>query len=205
MFIVITLMFLLYVNVCAEGEETKAKTKLEEFYDKTGSLIITKTMEIGQIKEGKYSKSVGGKGKLETGSVKVLAAQVIDKTSGKEAFGVTLFIRHWGLYQTFIDYDEIPSLVEGMEFLLNAEETDKQDWAVSIEYRTKGGLTINAKSIGWWLAENQELGRLLGGLSQSELLGMPFVNPYIWFEDTSSIRDLKNLLLKAKEQLDALK
>lgn len=205
---VISLVLLLFVNTYAEGEEKKAKTKLEEFYYKTGALIITKSKNIGRIKEGYYYQLT--EGKPEKGTIvycQVKAVQVIDKTSDKEAFGVTLGITQgWEFHQVFIDYDEIPSLIEGVEFLLNdAKKPEEQQVTGTIEYRSKGGLFIRAKSISWWFVKNQELETLLQTLGRSELLGIQVAVPSIMFEDTSSIEELKNLFVKAKEHLDAMK
>jgi hypothetical protein len=84
-----------------------------------------------------------------------------------------------------------------VEFLLNdAKKPKEQQVAGSIEYRSKGGLVIKAKSISWELAKKETL---------LERLGTQVVFSSVQFKDTSSIEELKNLFVKAKEQLDAIK
>jgi hypothetical protein len=91
---VISLVLLLFVNTYAEGQEKNAKTKLEEFYYKTGALIITKYKNIGEIRGGQSSqKQTTTRGEQMVATdvfCWVSAVQIIDKTSDKEAFGVDL-------------------------------------------------------------------------------------------------------------------
>lgn len=205
---VMSLILLLFVTTHAGGEEERAKTKLEELYYTTGSLIIIQSKEIGRIKNGYYYQTIGGKTEeVTTPNCWLNAVQVTDKTRGKKAFGVVIGIFIGGkIHQMFIDYDEIPSLVEGVEFLLNdAKKPEDQQVVGHIEYRSKGGLSISADSLAWGGSKQQELERLLQKLGESELLGIEFVSPVLMFEETSSIEKLKQLFVEAKEHLDAIK
>ena len=109
-------------------------TRLEAFETNTQTVIIKATAPIG---------SVPGRG----GTVSVRCREITDAGSGEQASGVIIDIASGGGQPEdtlLIDYDELDSLLDGIEYI------GKLDWTVtslpsfSATYTTKGGFRASA-------------------------------------------------------------
>src|ERR1043165_2726618 len=100
---VVCLFFLTYSTLAQQaGKKTEeAKTKLETFQAKTGSVVIKS-----------YSSIESVTGRL--GEIAVDALELRDATSGLRVLGITINVKEAGRLEredtSFIDYDEIESL-----------------------------------------------------------------------------------------------
>ena len=107
---VVCLFFLTYSTLAQQaGKKTEeAKTKLETFQAKTGSVVIKSYSSIGSVT-----------GRL--GEIAVDALELRDATSGLRVLGITINVKEAGRLEredtSFIDYDEIESLVKGIDYV----------------------------------------------------------------------------------------
>ena len=108
-------------------------TKLEAFETNTDTVIIKATAPIG---------TVPGQG----GEVSVRCREITDAGTGRRESGIVVDIALGGLAEAglLIDYDELDSLLDGIEYL------GKLDWSVTslpdfqAVYTTKGGFRADA-------------------------------------------------------------
>jgi len=177
---VFTSVFTSYAQQPAKAEEPK--TKLESFQAKTGVVIIKGYSTVGRL-TGQY----GG------GSVEVQSREFKDATSGLSIFGVTLTVKEGGRLETeersFIDYDEIDSLIKGLDYVSKIDKSVTSLSSFEASYRTKGGLMITTFSDS-----------STGGVNAAVTSGRADV--FIKLEDLVKLRQL---LIDAKSQLDAIR
>jgi hypothetical protein len=108
-------------------------TRLEAFETNTDTVIIKATAPIGTV-------SAHG------GEVSVRCREITDAGTGRRESGIVVDIRLDGPGEAglLIDYDELDSLLDGMEYL------GKVDWSVTslpdfqAVYTTKGGFRVDA-------------------------------------------------------------
>ena len=108
-------------------------TKLEAFETNTDTVIIKATAPIGSVP-------------THGGSVSVRCREITDAGTGQRASGVIVDIASGGPGEDtlLIDYDELDSLLDGIEYI------GKLDWSVtslpsfSAVYTTKGGFRATA-------------------------------------------------------------
>ena len=118
----------------AAAQKEEPKTKLEQFQAKTGAVIIMGYSTVGSI-----SAQFGG-------SVRVETREITDAASGSKQFGVYIAVKEGGRFErensSYIDLDEIESLVKGIEYIsgLTAEVTKLGGFQA--EYRTRGDLAV---------------------------------------------------------------
>jgi hypothetical protein len=172
------------------GEKTsngdkEPKTKLEAFVAKTGVVILRGFEEIGAA-EGVFSGS----------KVIVESKEFTDVTGGKneKAYGITIEVIEPGTIEkkhtSYIDYDEIDSLVRGIEYIAKVNNTSTKLKSFQADYRTKGELvisTFNNKS------------DLLVAVSSGQIGG---ATAYFKLQDIVSLR---NLIMRAKDKLATIK
>jgi len=123
----------------APAQETNAclplpATKLEAFETNTDTVIIKATAPIGTVP-------------AHGGAVSVRCREITNAGTGRRESGIILDIEFGGQLEamTLIDYDELDSLLDGVEYL------GKLDWSVtslpdfSAAYTTKGGFRAEAR------------------------------------------------------------
>jgi len=121
----------------ARAEETNAfpKSHLEIFEATTGTVIIRGTDEIGSV-AGKF------------GLVTIKCKEARDATTNQREFGITVTVRENEQMEdtTVVDYDELDSLLRGLDYI------SKVDWSISslghfeAAYTTRSGLKLSSYS-----------------------------------------------------------
>jgi hypothetical protein len=155
-------------------------TKLESFSSKTGIVIIKGFTTVGKAKG--------------RGVVTVEAREFRDGTSPQQgAYGVAIEVKESGRLEresrSFIDYDEIDSLVKGIDYIAKIGKSVTQFNDFEAQYRTKGDFSITVFSDS------------SGGLSLSVDSGR--IGRTSAFLEMSELSNLKALILEAKRVIDA--
>jgi hypothetical protein len=109
-------------------------TRLEAFETNTGTVVIKATAPIGTAT-------------AHGGAVAVRCREITDAGTGRRESGIILDIAYGAQVEgtTLIDYDELDSLLDGLDYL------GKLDWSVtalpdfSAVYTTKGGFRADAR------------------------------------------------------------
>lgn len=113
-------------------------TKLEAFETNTDTVIIKATAPIGTVP-------------AHGGEVSVRCREITDAGTGHRESGIVVDITFGGPIEAglLIDYDELDSLLDGMEYL------GKLDWSITslpdfhAVYTTKGGFRADAHGSRW--------------------------------------------------------
>ena len=91
------------------GDQEKAKTKLEAFVAQDGVVVIRGFSKVGDIR-GQFGSSLV----VET-------KEFTNAGSGKREHGITVQVKEAGRLErdhtSFVDFDEIPSLLKGLEYI----------------------------------------------------------------------------------------
>jgi hypothetical protein len=133
---------LLIISGHAAGQEVDSlelepRTKLEAFEVRTGIVII----------KG-YSR-VGTAAGLEGGSIEIETREFRDADGARE-YGIAVEVREAGTPErrrtAFVDYDEIESLLKGLDYLGKIDSSATNLNRFEAEYRTRGDLTVSAFS-----------------------------------------------------------
>ena len=115
------------------------KTKLEEFSARTGTVIIRGFEEIGSV-YGLYNTSI-----------KVEAKEFVGVSTGKKEYGITIEVKKEdGRYDkentSYIDYDEIESLIRGIDYIAKVDKSSTKLSNFQADYNTKGDFKISTFS-----------------------------------------------------------
>jgi len=158
----------------------KAETKIEQFSAKTGVVIIKGFEEIGSL-QGLYSTSVN-----------IESKEFSNVSDGTKQYGITIqAFKENGKYDkkhtSFIDYDEIDSLIQGIEYIgkVKPDATKFKDFQA--DYSTRGNLKISTFNSS---------DRLMAAVSSGRVGA---VAAYFNLQDLDK---LKSLIIKAKEKIE---
>ncbi|MBE4111914.1 hypothetical protein HJ114_22970 [Vibrio parahaemolyticus] len=161
----------------------EAKTKLEQFSAKTGVVLVRGFQKIGTA-NGLYNTLVN-----------VESKEFTNVTSGQKEYGITIeAFKEDGRYDkkhtTYIDFDEIDSLIAGIDYIskIKPDVTKFEDFQA--DYSTKGDLKISTFSSG---------GKVMAAVSSGKIGG---VAAYYNLEDLAKI---KALIIKAKAKIQEVK
>lgn len=184
--IALTTMALLITSAYAENLKDsvpQAKTKLEQFSAKTGVILIRGFQKIGSA-QGLYSTSVN-----------IESKEFTNVTDGSKQYGITIeAFKEDGRYDkqhtSFIDFDEIDSLIQGIDYIskVKADVTKLADFQA--DYTTKGELKISTFNSG---------DKLMAAVTSGTIGG---VAAYFNIDDLAK---LKELILKAKQKIESIK
>ncbi|CAL8978900.1 hypothetical protein RHODGE_RHODGE_03256 [Rhodoplanes serenus] len=130
---------ILFIVVCnhpifaQDSLVSNPKTKLEAFTGEVGSVIVKGYAEIGVVKA--------------QGEVSVTAMTFKSAKTGSETKGLVLEISEYGGYgkhvsRSFVDYDEIGELLEGVDYIAKANESVTPYPFFEAKYATRGGLSF---------------------------------------------------------------
>ena len=128
------------------------------------------------------------------GNASVESKEFTDASSGKKEYGITVEVANSGEmkrdHTSYIDYDEIDSLLKGIDYIskVNGSSTKLSDFQA--DYRTKGELEISTFSSS---------GKIMVAVS-SGIIGQTST-----FLDLTQLAQLRELIVKAKSSLDAIK
>jgi hypothetical protein len=184
---VIVVFFCLFAGASLAQEQKptpvpEPKTKLEAFEAQTGAVVIRGLQDIGVLH-----------GLLGT-SATVEARESTDAASGKKEFGIAITVTETANYQRketlYIDYDEIDSLINGIDYIAKVDKTVTTFDRFEADYHTKGDLYVAAFTETKKVQASVQCGRFSRATA------------YYTLEQLSAFRDL---IKRAKARLDAAK
>lgn len=109
------------------------KTTLETFQAKTGVVIIRGFTRVGSL------RGVGG-------TVEVSSRELADAQTGKKAYGIVVEVKESGRLErsrrSYIDYDEIDSLIKGIDYISKIDSTVTKLSSFEAQYSTKGEFSV---------------------------------------------------------------
>ena len=175
-----------YLGGAANAQETNfclllPATKLEAFETNTDTVIIKGTAPIGTVQ---------GRG----GDVSVRCREVTDAGTGRRESGIVVDLGLSGIGETgmLVDYDELDSLLDGLEYI------GKLDWSVTplpdfqAVYTTKGGFRADAR------------GSRRTGNIEFEVRNIRINSPRLSLS-RDQLGQLRSLVEQAKAKLDSLR
>ena len=167
----------------AKPQPAEPKTKLEAFQAKSGAVIIRGFSEVGAIQ-----------GRLST-SVEMECKEFTDASSGKKEYGITVTVKSSSRFEkestSFIDYDEIDSLLKGIEYIAKIDKTTTKLAAFQADYKTKGDLIVSTFSNSERGVEAAVQSGRFGGTSA--------------YFSLSDLEQFRKLIAKSKEMLDEIR
>lgn len=157
------------------------KTKFETFTAKYGRVLI---------RGGTLSGTVTG-----TGSVAVEAVQMIDASTKEKTEAIVFHLMPSGYFRTpavaVIDYDEIDSLLVGLDYIAKADASITPLKTFQAVYKSRSGFQVGSFS--------DEKGKISAGLASGEIAA---ASVYLKREDLSKLREQ---IVVAKAKLDAVR
>jgi len=156
-------------------------TKLESFDTNTGVIILKGSTELGGISS-------------DAGEVAVRCREISDTSTGHKEQGLSLEITPRGQPRSLlqIDYDEIASLAEAIDYITRLEVTVTPLNSFDAAYTTKGGFRIAALG-------TRRTGTVQFGVRDARVGGTPVV-----FSRDEMTR-LSALINQAKSTLDSVR
>lgn len=132
-------LFLCVPAIAQTNKPNQPKTKIEAFDGKTGAVIVRGFTTIGVVR-----------GEMNLGDVRVEAVEIIEATSGSKVFGVKIDVekddRGGTENASFVDFDEIDSLLKGIDYISKLDTSATQMKTFQADYRTKDGLAVSTFS-----------------------------------------------------------
>lgn len=185
--VLIPLISLVVTSQALAQQEQRAptpKTKLEAFEAQSGAVIIRGFSKIGEL-PGVYG-----------GAVTVQSKEFMNATTAKREFGVTLEVKETSRLErdntSYVDYDEIPSLLRGIDYIGKIDKSITKLDNFQADYRTKGDLHVSTFS-------RSGSGEVMVAVT-SGTIGATSV--YLKIADLGKLREL---IASAKARLDAIK
>lgn len=167
----------------AKSQTPEPKTKLEAFQAKSGAVIVQGFSKVGSVQ-----------GRLST-SVAVECKEYTDASSNQKQYGITVTVKNNGRFEkestSYVDYDEIDSLLKGIAYIGKIDKTATALAQFQADYKTKGDLTVSTYS--------DDNGRIEAAV-QSGQFGATLA-----YFSLSDLDDFAKLLGKAKTILDGIK
>lgn len=175
-FLIISVLFI--TSIYAKDEEPR--TKLEAFTAKTGMVLIKGYSDVGSI-NGKYRETIS-----------VDAKDFMNPSNPKShSTGITITVKEAGRLEReavgFIDYDEIDSLVAGIDYISKATKNVTYLDGFEATYKTKGDLKIVVFS-----GSNNDISAAV------EINHISSVRAFIDLQDLARLREL---IINAKAKL----
>lgn len=168
----------------AQGEKPEPappKTKLQAFEALTGAVIIKGYTEVGSVED--------------MGRLTVSAKEFTNAADGKAQYGITVGVAGGGQFErentSFIDYDEIDSLLAGIDYVKAINKSVTKLRGFEATYRTRDDFTVTVFSG----SDDKIQAAVTSGRFSS-------ATAFISLEKLASFRAL---VVEAKKTLDALK
>lgn len=160
--------------------EKEPKTKLEAFQAQTGAVVIKGFSHIGKLSA--------------LGSVEVTAMEFTDAATGKKQTGVVIEIKESGRLEntdrSFIDYDEVDSLLKGIDYISKATADVTKLSQFEATYKTKGYFRATTYSSS---------GKIDAAVSSG------YIRPATAFLSLQQLGELRAIIAQAKQKLDSVK
>ncbi len=183
--IVLTICLSILFTVQAGAKQTtvvekEQKPKLETFQLQTGAVVIKGYSNIGKLSA--------------MGSVEVTAMEFSDIASSTKQVGIVIQVTASGRLEnsdrSFIDYDEIDSLLKGIDYVSKAttEVTKLDDFEAT--YKTKGYFSATTFS-------SSDAVRVA--------VSSGYISPATAYLSLQQLQELRQILAKAKLKLDSVK
>jgi hypothetical protein len=159
------------------------KTKLEAFDAQSGAVILRGFSEIGVMK-GAYG-----------GSVTVECKEFVNASTGQREFGISFQVKEASRLETkktsYIDYDEIPSLLKGIDYIAKIDKSVTKLENFQADYKTKGDLRISTFST--------QSGEIMVAIS-SGTIGSATV-----YLKVTDLQELRELVASAQDRIETIK
>lgn len=121
---------------CAEPEAPK--TKLEALAAQEGVVIIRGFSKIGEVR-GQYGSLVA-----------IESKEFTNASTGKREYGISVAVKADGRLErehtSYVDFDEIPALLAGLEYIGNVDKSSTALDQFQADYRTRGDLVVGTFS-----------------------------------------------------------
>ncbi len=169
-------------NVAAQPSPPAPKTKLEAFEAQEGVVVIRGFSKVGEMR-GIYG-----------GVVTVEAKEFLNATTEKKEYGITIEVKETSRLErentSFIDYEEIASLVRGLDYITKVDKSATKLDSFQADYRTKGEFVVSTFNSGTEVLMSVASGSI----------GRTSV-----FFKASELQKLRELILGAKARLDSIR
>jgi len=178
---VVVLAFAIGAVQQPKGVPQESKTQLEDFEKQTGAVIIKGFLTLG---------AVSG-----MGDISVDCMEFTNVSTGIRQLGIVIEVKERGRIErsdrSFIDYDEIDSLLKGIDYI--SKVTSKATRLQNFEaiYKTKGDLTVVLFSIS-------------SGKTEA-LVRSGYIGAVTAFISVDKLAELRALIMQAKQKLDSIK
>ena len=166
----------------AQSPQSKPEpqTKIERFQARTGAVVIKNFSEIGSL------RGMGG-------TARVTSWEFIDAQTTKKEYGISIEVKESGRLEreerAYVDYDEIDSLLKGIDYITEVKKTKLTNFQA--DYRTTGELDVSVF--------NDSDGKVLAGV------GVGRISKVSVYYDISTFGAFRKMVVDAKAALDAIK
>ena len=158
------------------------RTKLETFEATTGSVIVRGFSKIGTLR-----------GQLGT-SAEVESKEFTNAATSKKEYGITVQVKESSRLErentSYIDYDEIDSLLKGIDFIAKVDSSATRFDSFQADYKTRGDFSVSTFSTDSGVMVAIKSGRIGAATA------------YLKLTDLSAFREL---IAKAKAAIDAVR
>ncbi len=114
------------------------KTRIEAFDAQAGTVVIRGFSKVGELK-GVYG-----------GVLTVQSMEFTDATTGKKEYGISIDVKETDRLErsnrSFIDYDEIPSFLKGIDYISKVDSSVTKLDSFQADFRTKGDFRVSTFS-----------------------------------------------------------
>lgn len=181
-FVTIVASLVCIVTAYAQKEPAPApKTQLQVFEAQTGAVIVKGFSEIGTV--------------VGMGSVSIDAREFLNASNSKREFGIAIEVKEQGRLDredtSLIDYDEIDSLLAGIDYVKAITHSVTKLKNFEASYRTRGDFAITVFS--------SNNGKIDVAVSSGRI---GRTTAYIGLDKLASLRAV---IVAAKQQLDAIR
>lgn len=177
----LALLFTTIVHGQDRTESQTQKTRIEAFEAQAGTVVVRGFSKVGELR-GVYG-----------GVLTVQSMEFRDATTGKKEYGISIDVKETGRLERsnrlFIDYEEIESLLKGIDYVATLDKSSTKLDNFQADYRTKGDLRISTFSSG-----NDIMTSVASGSIGATSL-------FLRIADLGKLRDL---VLTAKSKLDSM-
>jgi len=186
-FIFVIFWLILPIGSIAFAQSTKPeqvpKTKLETFVAQNGIVIIQGFSSAGILK-GQYGSTI-----------EVDSKEFTNAASGKKEYGITIEVSSGGTAsrsnRSYIDYDEIESLIKGLDYIAKIDKSVTKLESFQATYNTKDDLSFAIFS--------RDNGTIMLSV-ESGRIGA--ASAYFKYDEIGKVRDL---ITQAKIKIDGIK
>lgn len=167
-----------------QQQQDEPKTKLETFKSKYETLLLKGYIEVG-------------KQNLNPTIITVYAQELFDVKTKDRVTGINILIDQRSEHGTsYVDYDDIESLINGIDYISKVDGTITKFPRFEVYYRTRGHLEIGAFNRETVNPDDKKIlyeiscGTIGGARARCDITGL---------------MDFKALIIQAKERLDTIK